>query len=378
MQVRKKRAKYNTTPKKACVSCGLMRPLTDYYVSSSTLALDGKVSICKDCIKNSCYNEKTDDVDLDKFKQILRQIDKPFIAKYWNAAVDEFNARWYNKNVPERQRLDIIGKYIKNISTMRQVKSMTWVDSYRFGEHVDVVRDEHGEKRLFADEPPSQFEEDVSPETVKLFGEGYTTKEYKAMDEKYRFLIQNYPGNTTLHIEALVTYVRFKVKAEMATARGDVDEAKSWEELAQKAADKAKINPSQLSRKDMQGGTNSFSEVFQALEQTQDVREITPEFKFRPNDAVDFTIWCYINYCRRLEGKPEVEYADIYKFYDERKKEYIEQYGDPYGIFKDDPTEGNREKVKTFIQLPSDFNDNDAAVDIDVEETEKEKSNEQG
>ena len=53
--------------------------------------------------------------------------------------------------------------------------------------------------------------------------------------------------------------------------------------------------------------------------------------------------------CRRLEGKPEVPYEDVYKFYDEKVAEYVKQYGDPYGIFTDDTTLNNREKLRSLL-----------------------------
>ena len=62
-----------------------------------------------------------------------------------------------------------------------------------------------------------------------------------------------------------------------------------------------------------------------------------------------------MNYCRRLEGKPEVEYSDVYKFYDEKVAEYIKQYGDLGGIFEDDPTLSNRKNIEEFIKLPPDY-----------------------
>jgi len=93
----------------------------------------------------------------------------------------------------------------------------------------------------------------------------------------------------------------------------------------------------------------------QKFEREQDITRILPQFKYRPNDAPDFIIWCYVNYCRRLEGKPEVDYADVYKFYDDKVAEYLKQYGDPYGIFKDDTTLVNREKISEFIKLPPDY-----------------------
>jgi hypothetical protein len=140
----------------------------------------------------------------------------------------------------------------------------------------------------------------------------------------------------------------------LATAKKQVKEAKEWGALATKAAQDAKINPSQLTQADLQGGLNSFSEISLMAEQAVDIIKVLPEFKYRPIDAADFIIWCYINYERDAQGLPMVSYRDIWQFYDKRKKEYIDQYGDPYGIFTDDPTEENRKNIEKFIMLPKD------------------------
>jgi hypothetical protein len=197
----------------------------------------------------------------------------------------------------------------------------------------------------------------VTPEIIDLFGEGYTTSMYKKMQKKYDKLKINYTLQTNIHQEALATYVRFKVQEELATARGDVTEAKKWYDAAQSSAQDAKLTPKQLTKADLDSGVTSMSELTKALEQAVDVIKILPRFKYRPNDAVDFNIWCYVNYERRLNGQPEVAYEDVYKFYDEKKKQYIEQNGDPYGIFSNDTTEKNRDTVKTFIKLPDDYDD---------------------
>lgn len=367
-----KRAAYGSksAAQKVCISCGKGKPFSGFYKTINPLNKDGYITICKECFKKLSYDEEKDDINLEEFKKVLRQVDRPFIQQYWDSVVNSFNNKWEGKPIPKGQRSEIVGTYMKVLNSLHQLKSLTWNDGYKFDTHLDEKSSVDGESKIYLDTDNSENNYEITDDIIKLFGEGYSEKEYKAMNEKYQFLLQNYPGGTNLHIEALVTYVRFKVKAEMATARGNTSEAKSWDELAQKAADRAKINPSQLSAKDLQGGLNSFSEVFQALEQVQDVRQIVPEFKYRPNDAVDFTLWCYINYCRRLEGKPQCEYSDIYEFYDEKKKEYIEQYGDPYGIFKDDPTVDNREKVKKFIQLPSEFDDDETVDEEEDGETE--------
>lgn len=199
----------------------------------------------------------------------------------------------------------------------------------------------------------------VTDEIKELFGDGFEDFEYKKMHKKYEKLKLNYTLQTNLHQEALATYVRFKVKEEIATARGDVDEAKKWYDAAQNAAASGKLTPKQLSEADLQGGINSFSEIFKAVEQAVDIIPILPRFKYRPNDALDFNIWCYINYARDLQGLPQCDYEDVYKFYDRKKEEYLEQYGDPYGIFDDEPDQSIRENIKKFITLPKDYEDGD-------------------
>ena len=138
----------------------------------------------------------------------------------------------------------------------------------------------------------------------------------------------------------------------MATAKGDVGEAKKWFDAAQTAAEQGKLTAKQISKEDLQGGIVNFSDIFTAVEGAKERIKIFPEFKYQPKDAADFIIWCYVNYERNLNNMPEVEYKDIYAFYDRKKKEYVEAYGDPYGIFTDDTTESNRETIKNFITVP--------------------------
>ena len=156
-----------------------------------------------------------------------------------------------------------------------------------------------------------------------------------------------------MHTEALLIYIRYRVKEEIATALGNIQDAKAWGEMANKAATNAKINPSQLTKADLSDGLSTFSELSQAVEKEVDIIPILPRFKYRPNDALDFNIWCYVNYMRDLAGLPPCNYEDVYAFYDERKRDYVAQYGDPYGMFSDDTSEKNRENIKKFIKEDS-------------------------
>ena len=136
---------------------------------------------------------------------------------------------------------------------------------------------------------------------------------------------------------------------EFSIAKNEASVAEKWGRLAKDAATAAKINPSSLSKSDLQGGLNGFAELVKAVEETVDVISIMPKFRYMPQDAPDFIIYCYVNYVRDLKGLPPCEYWEIYEFYDKNKQTYIEQYGDPFEIFKDDIDISNRENIKKFL-----------------------------
>lgn len=353
--------------KKVCIACppdDNKHSLNQFYKSYNTQHADGYLPWCKDCIQSHAYNEETHDIDIDGLKSVLRQVDRPYIETVLQGAINQYNKTYSGKNCPKDNRKRIIASYIKNINSLPQFIALDWQGGIdymnRMGSSQLDIKIEDGYTSKDNDDkvyylPEDDFE--VTLDIVRLFGGGYKKSEYKLFWEKYSFLTQNYPETTNLHTEALVTYIRFKVKEEIATAKGQAADAEKWSKNAIAAAEKAKINPSQLSQSDLQGGVNSFSELFKAVEQAVDVIPILPKFKAQPNDALDFNIWCYVNYIRDLEGKPPVEYEDVYKFYDRRVSEYIEQYGDPYNIFTEDKSVVNRDKIKKFITLPKDYAD---------------------
>lgn len=350
-------------------------PINRFYRSYNKMHGDNYLPVCKKCLSELSFNEELQDIDYDELQNVLRQVDKPYISTLMQGAINQYNTIYEGKQVPRNNRAKIVGLYFKNVNSLPQYKAMGWVDGVEwekdyqqkriYGNSSDSVESGHRYTNEQGTPINSEVVKDtyiyelndaddfkVTQEIIRLFGPGYKKSEYKTMWDKYTFLKQNYPDVTNLHTEALITYVRFKTQEEFATARGDADSAKMWSDIAMKAADKAKINPSQLSQSDLQGGVNSFSELLQAVEKAVDIIPILPRFKFRPNDAIDFNIWCLVNYIRDLEGKPLCEYKDVYSFYDKRKEEYIEQYGDPYGIFEGDTTESNRDNIEKFIDIP--------------------------
>lgn len=290
---------------KNCSMCGENKRLTDYYKSYSPLdKIDERLRVCKECLKDN-----TDNSNINSVKNTLRQVDKPFNIYLWESALTKPN---------------VIGEYFKLINA-KDYRHDTWEHSVF--EKEETIEENKLTKINEQHEILSYQEFTLTKEIISKWGSGYSTEEYQCFENKYDKLIRNYGEKTALHTEGLLTYIRFRVKEEMATARGDVKEAKEWGQLASKQAIDAKINVSQLSKSDISGGVDVLSQLFEAVETELGIIPLLPKVLEQPYDDADMVIWAIINYYRRLEDKPKVAYRDIYNFYDDMLSEHFSTHG---------------------------------------------------
>lgn len=315
-------------PRKVCQQCEKEYSIMNFYQTNSPFSSDGKVDVCKKCVKNI-----VDEDDIETIYNVLQIMDLVFISDVWENAYES--------------KGETFGNYIRQINSLTQYKNMRYKDS-SFSEKSKPKK----KKGKIAEEISKIPLRDLTDK----WGD-YPEEELRAFEKKYVQLINNYSEKTAMHREALLTYIRYRVKEEIATAKGDIKDAKEWGGMASKAATDAKINPSQLSKADLTDGLSTFSELSMAVEKEVDVIRILPRFKARPNDALDFNIWCYVNYIRDLKGLEPCTYEEVYQFYDKNIKDYIEQYGDPYGIFEEDNSLENRDKIEKFIVREKDNKD---------------------
>jgi hypothetical protein len=322
---------------KHCPMCGDDKDIGKFYNSYSILyRADNphKMCICKSCVLD-LYAHYLNIYNNDK-KAVCKVCD--LLDVYFSNALFEAAKIQSDKN----KKSIVMQIYIQKVNSMKQYQNKTSKDSEPL--------DGNDNTNIQLANQDMMNNTHTSQELIDKWGSGYEAEEYIAFEHKYQSLKNNYNEKTAMHTEALLIYIRYRCKEEIATARGDVKEAKEWGALADKAATNAKINPSQLSKADLTDGLSTFSELSQAIEREVDIIPILPQFKCRPNDALDFNIWCYVNYIRHLQGQPLCEYDDVYKFYDKRVQDYIKQYGDPYGIFTDDTSTKNRENIKRFLK----------------------------
>jgi hypothetical protein len=288
----------NKEKSKSCARCKNDKPYSQYYQTYDLETHpDGKMAYCKQCLKEMIVDD-SGEINLDRVKDALRKIDRPFIQMYWDSALEDDR--------------DTFGMYLKNI--WLNCKEWTWQDSDQFKKDTSFKAENSNE--------------DIELEALmEKWGYGYTPEEYHLFEKKWLKLIDNYGEKTALHTEGLITYIRFRVKEELATAKGNVKDAKEWGALAANAAKDAKLNVSQLSKSDISGGIELLPQLFEAVEGEVGIIPILPRLKEQPYDDADIIIWCIINYLRRLEDKPRIEYKDIWCFYDEMLYEYYKQQG---------------------------------------------------
>ena len=296
-----------------CPNCGKDKILRFFYGSKQEIhnneTYHQKYPICKQCIKNKVYNEKTGQLDKAEFKKMLQKLDLPFKNDVYLTALED--------------KRESFGTYISLLNTAYRQRQdmMCWADGET--EEKKEIKNNQVAPQIIN----TQIDEKELNILIDKYGSGYTKEEYEAFEKKWNKLIDNYGEKTSFHIENLTTYIRFRVKEEMATAKGDGKSAKEWAGLAKDAATAAKINVSQLSKSDISGGVELVPQLFEAVESKVGIIPILPKLKEQPYDDADIIIWCEINYLRRLEDKPRVEYKDIWGFYDEMLEEHYKQKG---------------------------------------------------
>ena len=296
-----------------CAACGKEQDVSQYYQSFNPIHKTGRIPYCKKCLKEMIV-DVSGHINMVNLKRTLQLIDRPFLYDLWVTS--------------ESKNKDTFGIYMKNIA-MRHHKNLQWADSEFESRTPDRENDEEEDDDVQYSPRRKQTLEtfEITDRIAEKWGAGYTKEEYFYFEAKWNKLITNYGEKTSFHIESLITYIRFRVKEEMATAAGDLKSAKDWATMAKDAASAAKINVSQLSKSDISGGIDLLPQLFEAVESNVGIIPILPKLKEQPYDDADLIIWCNINYTRRLEDKPRIAYRDIWNFYDEMLQEYFTQQG---------------------------------------------------
>lgn len=309
---------------------------TNFYKTLSST--DGYYHICRKCI-DKMMQEDFDNGNLDNLHKILKEMNIAFNRPLWENALAECV-----KDGKLTKR--VFSKYYNKITT-GAFKDLAFSDD-QFNMDEKELQEE-----LEMFEPPKEKEptgkKAKTVTEMKKFWGAFSKEELESMQSKFDTIMEETPNASNQRIDLIKTAVIYRVKEEMAVVNdAPLDVIKKWGDLANKAYTNAKLNTSQI-EEDL-NNVSSFSEMARKLEEVYNVVHILPEFRYRPNDAVDFVLWELINYVRGLRGMKDCRYEEIWQYYDTKKQEYIRDTGDPFKIFEADPTKMNRNLVQRFLK----------------------------
>lgn len=138
------------------------RKISDFYNSKNSIFVDGKVPICKECIK-----KMVDVKDIKTVYNFLKNVNLVFDVSIWNSCL-------------ESNRKDKIGEYMRRINSMIQYKGLTWDDS---------IFDEKNNKSQTGTDTLYEIEEDkpfkITIEMQRKWGKNLPPDEYEFLENNF-------------------------------------------------------------------------------------------------------------------------------------------------------------------------------------------------
>lgn len=276
--------------KKECSICHReLAVKTNFYLTNNKLFSDGRIPICKKCIK-----ERIDYSNMETIYDMLRQMDLPFIYEYWKAVL--------------KGDKDPFGIYVSKCNSLPQLIGMTWKDS--------VFNNKQSKQKEDSEFPTinTTINEQIHinanfDELIKKWGKGYTKEQYIMLEDIYEDMCLDFTIDNRSQEEYLRTACLYQLKNKESIAEGNAGEAQKWGQMFDRYMESGKLKPAQFNRSEM-GNVNGFSEFFEFVEK----QGFALKFPDLILDDIDYAIFSFINYNRTLLGHDPAKLGDIKDF----------------------------------------------------------------
>lgn len=267
--------------RKKCNGCQKDKTINDFYSSTSIMFNDGRVPLCKKCLK-----DMIDENNIDSVKTTLQRIDKPFIAKVWKSA--------------EESEGDTVGTYFRMINSLHQYKNANWADSDFEGENeTGIYRHRFDDvddiDEIVTDNGTIKLNKDI----VMKFGSGYSNREYLQMEKFYTDMTLSHDINTPQLKKQLVYLCKLQVWMDRALEQGNDSAFKNYNDRYEKILQSSGFRPIDRKSSSESSGMRSFSVIFEEVEKNGYVE---PKPIKERMDLIDVAILEHLNYVRQLLG----------------------------------------------------------------------------
>lgn len=205
----------------------------DFY-SATNLELfrNGKMPICKHCLKEYVYVDG--EININKLKKVLMICDYPFFQIEFKSAIED--------------KKETLGTYFKNIQLNH--KYATWSAGDR----------ENLSNLSVSGDTLVEVDFQVTAEIVKFWGSGYTTDEYMFLQEYYHDLIRIYDHSLPTQINNYKNMAKTQLQANKCLSSNDIGGYDKSIKILSMLSGDSNIKPVQESSSDrvQKGGYDAF------------------------------------------------------------------------------------------------------------------------
>jgi hypothetical protein len=271
----KKEKVKSPTYKKVCDNCKREIASTQFYNTNSVLSVDGKLNICKTCVKSMIDYNKIETV-----YKILQLLDIPFIYSYWRSALES------NPDKPWNTYIRIAN------SKMNEFKKGTWKDSKFEPDSINPVKLNMEQQVTFK----NNF--DVTQEMVLKWGNKYEPEDYYILERFYNEMERTNNIETTQDMVYLKKLAVISLKMDKELEEGNYDEVKKLGDLFSKYMADSKFRAMDKTDADKTGGIRRFGDIYAEVEKDGFIPpwEYYQKINGAKQDIVDKTIMYILNF----------------------------------------------------------------------------------
>lgn len=329
---KKKKEETKKEPEKLyyCSGCGQEKRLKDFYKNTSNPNSE-IMAYCKDCCVDKSLDDYTLELDMNKFQDMLRVIDKPFLY-------DEFTTIAKKYSNPR----SIIGSYIR-VLALKQNKGLRNKDSIY--EPKEIELDEDGE--VIEEDPLENnngiYDKEEWKRLKRKWGARYKKSQIEYLENFYNKILENKPDKpTAVDEDYMIKVCKTSLLADEALESGNVAQYEKYMKIVSNLNNSLKLEAVQRNATDNIGGLATFSEFFAKLESEGFIEpnKVTEDY-----DIVEKTIADMKNYYRRLVlGDSSIQTM-------------VDAYGDK--LREDSLKNDDNESIEEDIEYPEGFTPDD-------------------
>lgn len=225
-----------------CIGCQEKHDKSKFYLSYNSLHNGGVMPFCKDFIKKEVYDSRKQ-INLEKFKNILMQMDVPFLFDYWEKSFKDKN--------------ESIGTYFKNLN-LKQNRGLKWKNSQFENKINNNLKNDENQK--------SKKDFILTDEMIERWGIGKTEEEYMKLEQFYKKMKEANEIETPQDEFYLKKLSMISMKMDEELENGNYGQVKQLGDLFSKYMADSQFRAMDKTDADKLGGIRNFSTIYSEVE----------------------------------------------------------------------------------------------------------------